>query len=209
MMTQALAGRWARGGHEVLVGGRTKEKAAELAARIGARAGTLAEAAEFGDVVLLAVRREGLTETLREAGGPAGALAGRTIIDCGNAVDTSDFSLVTWAGKSLAEQVKHLAPGSSVIKAFNLCHARVWETAPVVIGGGPLAVPFAGDEPGKAAAAELIAALGADPLDAGDLSQARYLEAMAIVVVRLLFGGYDPLSAFAWISPGRTGQALR
>lgn len=206
MMTEALAGQWARAGHEVLVGGRSPDKAAALAKRIGAQAGTLAEAAEFGDAILLAVKREGLQETLEQAGAARGVLAGKTVIDCGNAVDLSDFSLVTWEGKSLAEQAEHLAPGSHVVKAFNLCHAKVWQMTPPVFDGRPLAVPVAGDDVGKETARRLIADLGCDPLDAGDLRQARNLEAMAIVTIRLLFGGYDPYSVFAFTSPGRTGQ---
>ncbi len=206
MMTEALAGQWSRAGHEVLVGGRSPDKAAVLAKRIGAGAGTLAEAAEFGDAVLLAVRHEGLADTLEQAGAVGGALGGKTVIDCGNAVDVSDFSLVTWEGKSLAEQAQHFTPGSHVVKAFNLCHAKVWQMTPPVFDGRPLAVPFAGDDKGKETARLLIADLGCDPLDAGDLRQARHLEAMAIVIIRLLFGGYDPYSAFAFVSPGRTGQ---
>jgi 8-hydroxy-5-deazaflavin:NADPH oxidoreductase len=209
MMTAALAAQWVRAGHEVMIGGRTPEKAAELAARIGAaRSGTLREAAEFGEVVLLAVRRQGVAQTLDEAGATAGTLSGKVVIDCGNAVDTSDFSLVTWEGRSLAEQAKHLAPGSYVIKAFNLSHAKVWQMTPPVFDGRPLAVPFAGDDEGRQAARQLITDLGCEPLDAGDLRQARYLEAMGIVIVRLLFGGYDPQSVFAFVSPGRPGPAF-
>lgn len=208
MMTEALAAQWVRAGHEVMIGGRTPEKAAELAARIGARSGTLRESTEFGEVVLLAVRREGLAQTLAEAGAPEGSLAGKVVIDCGNAVDTSDFSLVTWEGKSLAEQAKHLAPGSHVIKAFNLSHATVWQMTPPVFDGRPLAVPFAGDDQGKEAARQLITDLGCEPLDAGDLRHARYLEAMGVVIVRLLFGGHDLQSVFAFVSPGRTVAAL-
>jgi 8-hydroxy-5-deazaflavin:NADPH oxidoreductase len=206
MMTEALAGQWSRAGHEVLVGGRSPDKAMALAKRIGAQAGTLADAAGFGDAVLLAVRREGLAGTLGHAGAAGGALAGKTVIDCGNAVDVKDFSLVTWEGKSLAEQAQQLAPGSHVVKAFNLCHAKVWQMEPPVFDGRPLAVPFAGDDEGKQVTRQLIADVGGEPLDAGDLSQARHLEAMAIVTIRLLFGGYDPYSVFAFVSPGRTGQ---
>jgi hypothetical protein len=65
---------------------------------------------------------------------------------------------------------------------------------PPVFNGSPLAVPFAGSDEGKDIARKLIEDTGCVPLDAGDLSQARHLEAMAIVVVRLLFGGYDPAS---------------
>jgi hypothetical protein len=208
MMTEALAGAWVRAGHDVLIGGRTPQKSAELATRIGARAGTLREAAEFGEVILLAVRREGLAETLEQAGAPKGTLTGKTVIDCGNAVNISDFSLVTWEGKSLAEQAQHLAPGSHVVKAFNQAHARVWQMKPPSLNGRPLAVPYAGDDKGKEVARKLITDLGAEPLDAGDLTQARHLEAMAIVIIRLLFSGYDPHSAFAFASPGKTGPAV-
>jgi predicted dinucleotide-binding enzyme len=192
----------------VLVGGRSPDKAVALATRIGARAGTLAQAAEFGDAVLLAPRREGLGYTLEQAGAPSGVLAGKTVIDCGNAVDTTDFSLVTWDGRSLAEEVQRLAPGSHVVKAFNLCHAKVWQMTPPVFNGSALAVPFAGGEEGKKIARYLIEDLGCEPLDAGDLNQARHLEAMAIVVIRLLFGGYDPYSVFAFVSQGRTGRSF-
>jgi predicted dinucleotide-binding enzyme len=205
MMTGALAGQWVRAGHEVVVGGRSPDKAADLAKRIGARAGSLAEAAAFGDAVLLAVKRQGVEVTLRDAGAADGSLAGKTVIDCANAVDTSDFSLVTFGGTSIAEYAKALAPGSHVVKAFNLCHAKVFELTPPVFDGRPLAVPFAGDEAGKDTARRLIKDLGCDPLDAGDLRQARHLEAMAIVIVRLLFGGYDPYSVFAFISRGPVG----
>jgi len=206
MMTEALAGHWVRAGHEVMVGGRSPGKAAETASRIGARPGTLAEAAAFGEAMLLAVRRDGLVTTLEQARAGEGSLAGKTVIDCGNAVDVSDFSLVTWEGKSLAEQAQHLAPGSHVVKAFNLAHAKVWQMNPPAFDGRPLAVPFAGDEEGKKVAHQLIADVGSEPLDTGDLRQARHLEAMAIVVIRLLFSGYDPHSVFAFVSPGRTGQ---
>lgn len=200
MMTEALVSGWVRAGHEVLVGGRTPGKTAELAQRVGARSGTLREAAEFGDAVLLAVLLDGLEETLRAAGAPEGTLAGKPVIDCGNAVDITGFSQVYYeGGTSMAEEVARLAPGAHVVKAFNQAYADVWRRP--VIDGHPLAVPIAGAEEGKAAARTLIGDLGAVPLDAGDLSQARHLEAMAIVVIRLLRSGHGPCSVFAFIDP--------
>ncbi|MDL4814478.1 NADPH-dependent F420 reductase [Actinomadura opuntiae] len=200
-MTEALAAGWVRAGHDVLIGGRTPAKAEALAGRVGARSGTLRDAAEFGDAVLVAVRREGLADTIAAAGG---ALAGKPVIDCGNAVDTADFSQVTYRdGASMAEEIARLAPGAHVVKAFNQAHASVWAMTPPAFDGRPLAVPFAGDEEAKPAARTLITALGAEPLDAGDLRQARNLEAMAIVVIRLLFSGHDPHSVFAFTTPNR------
>ena len=55
-MAAALGGAWVGAAHEVLVGGRDPAKAAAAAGRIGAAGhGTLADAAGFGDVVLVAV----------------------------------------------------------------------------------------------------------------------------------------------------------
>lgn len=204
-MTEALAAGWTTAGHDVLVGGRTPAKTADLAEWVGARAGTLAEAAEFGDAVLLAVRQPGLDGTLRAAGAPEGALSGKTVIDCGNAVNVDDFSQITYAGgASMAEEVARLSPGAHVVKAFNQAQAAVWRMRPPVFGGRPLAVPIAGDEEGKPVARTLITDLGAEPLDAGDLTQARHLEAMAIIVIRLLMQGADPLSVFAFSTASET-----
>ncbi|MCO5968198.1 NADPH-dependent F420 reductase [Actinoallomurus soli] len=206
-MAEALVPGWVRAGHEVLIGGRTPAKAEDLAQRVGAKAGSLREAAGFGDAVLLAVLLAGLEETLVAAGGPEGTLAGKTIIDCGNAVDLSDYSQITFGGgTSMAEEVARLAPGAHVVKAFNQAHGDVWKMRPLSFDGRPFAVPIAGDEEGKAVARTLITDLGAEPLDAGDLTQARHLEAMAIIVIRLLRSGYGPLSVFAFTGPGRTEQ---
>lgn len=202
-MTEALVPAWLRAGHEVLIGGRTPQKTAALARRLGARAGTLREAAEFGEVVLVAVLLAGLDETLRAAGAPEGTLAGKTVLDCGNAVNLAGFSQVYFAGgTSMAEEIARLAPGAHVVKAFNQVHMDVWRMDPPVFGGRPLVVPIAGDEEGKAVAGVLVQEQGAEPLDAGDLTQARHLEAMAIVVIRLLYSGHDPLTAFAWLGAG-------
>lgn len=202
-MAGALAPRWAGAGHELFIGGRSVERAQRLGDRVGAVAGTLRQAAEFGSVCLLAVRGEGLTATLEAAGGPAGTFEGRVLIDCGNAVRLSDFSQVRWDGRSLAEQAEYLAVGSQVVKAFNLCHADVWSMDPPVFGGRELAVPYCGAAGAKAVVASLIADLGARPVDVGDLSQARHLEAMAIIVIRMLFSGADPLTVFNLVTTPR------
>ncbi|RFS86157.1 NADP oxidoreductase [Actinomadura spongiicola] len=203
-MTEALVPGWVSAGHDVLIGGRGLGKTADLAGRVGARAGTLRDAAEFGDTVLVAVLLDGLHGTLRAAGAPDGTLAGKTVIDCGNAVDIADFSQVTFAGgRSMAEEIARLSPGAHVVKAFNQAHADVWRMRPVALDGRPLTVPIAGAEEGKPAARTLITDLGAEPLDTGDLTQARHLEAMAIIVIRLLLSGADPLSVFDFSTPDR------
>ena len=57
-------------------------------------------------------------------------------------------------------------------------------------------VPFCGEEEAKRIVAPLIEAVGAEPFDIGGLSQARHLEAMAIVMIQALRNGTPPRSAF-------------
>jgi 8-hydroxy-5-deazaflavin:NADPH oxidoreductase len=202
LMSEALGGHWVRAGHDVLVGARNADRAAATAAKIGARAGTLEQAARFGDVVLLAVKRDGLDSILEQAGATRGSLSGKTLVDCGNAVELSDYTQVTWDGRSMAEQVQRIAVGSHVVKAFNLCHHDVWRLPEARFDGRPLTVPIAGDDAAaKRQVAELAAALGGEALDVGELTQARHLEAMAIVVIRLLFGGAHPLTVLNLVRP--------
>jgi predicted dinucleotide-binding enzyme len=162
-----------------------------LAARLGpdVPSGTLREAAVFGEVALLAIWPTDVIPALLAAGAADGTLAGRTLIDCNNPVETMSFTLTT-GEVSLAEQVARLAPGSRVVKAFNQCHADVWAMDPPVFDGRPLVVPLAGDDPaGKDLVACLVRDTGCEPLDVGPLHRARHLEAMAAVVIGLLYGG--------------------
>jgi predicted dinucleotide-binding enzyme len=193
-MAEGLVPRWLAAGHEVMIGGRTPAKTVSLAERLGARSGTLREAAEFGDVILFAVLRAGVQPTLRDAGAEDGTLAGKILIDCTNAVETERFTLTTKPGTSAAEEIA-AATGASVVKAFNQVHFHAW-TQRARYHGQPLVVPMAGAPEAKRIVGTLIRDAGGEPLDAGGLEQAHNLEAMAAVIIRLLFGGADSLSAF-------------
>jgi predicted dinucleotide-binding enzyme len=204
LMSDALATQWVMAGHEVLIAGRTPKRAGHLAEKIGpgARHGALREAAAFGDVVLVAIRHEGVPSTLREAGAAEGAFHGKTVIDCNNPVEVENFTLVTPGETSLAEQIQDLAVGSKVVKAFNLCQAKVWEMAPPVFDDRPLAVPFSGDDAeSNDLVRTLITDLGCMPVEIGSLHRARHLEAMAAIVIGLLFSGADPYTVFNLIVP--------
>ena len=195
VMARALAPRWLAAGHDVLIGARDTGKAAALADEIGARAGTLTEAAEHADAAVLAVRWEGVKWTLDQV---ATSLQGKTLIDVTNPVEVEGFTVVTPPGMSLAEQTQ-TATGARVVKAFNLAQASVW-TAARDVDGRRLVVPIATDDPDARATVErLVAELGYATLDVGELPHARHLEAMAAVVIRRLFTGDPASSTFAWV----------
>jgi predicted dinucleotide-binding enzyme len=188
-MADALGTQWARAGHEVMVSGRDPGRGAAQAARMttraGAevRAGSFAEAAGFGEVVVVAVREAGLLDTLQAAGA---ALRGKALVDVTNA-NPKEYDIT----RSLARLIGDVT-GGHVVKAFNLCHVDVWRMTPPVFDGRPLAVPLCGDDPGALAAARtLVAGLGCTPVDGGGLERAALLEATAAFMIGLWFGGAD------------------
>ncbi|WP_131736197.1 NADPH-dependent F420 reductase [Actinomadura roseirufa] len=214
-MADALAAQWARKGHEIMIGARAPERAVALAARIGrgTAGGGLREAAEFGEVVLLAVWFEGIADALRAAGAADGALAGRVLVDCTNPMEPPFERLKTGDGPSAALRVAAAAPGARVVKAFNLCHESVWRMTPPAFGGRPLGVPVCGDDAEAVAAVRaLVADLGCVPLDGGGLRRAGLLEATAAFMVGLWVAGEDPATMippreYAGGDPRRTSAA--
>ncbi|HWD83464.1 MAG TPA: NAD(P)-binding domain-containing protein [Kribbella sp.] len=183
LMAEALAGGWVRAGHTVMIGGRSAERAAEVAERVGAVPGTLEDAASYGDVVLLAVPAEFAVEVARLV--PDGTI----LIDCTNAIDHRDFTL---AQASVAEAVSDAAgPGVSVVKAFNLAADTVWRNPPAGLG-----VPLCGDVAEVEVVAELVRDLGCVPVPAGGLVRAKLLEATAALVIGIWVGGGDVRAMF-------------
>jgi predicted dinucleotide-binding enzyme len=198
-MATVFSHRWHAAGHELFIGARDAGRSAALAAQVGPEAGSgsLREAAVFGDAVLVAIWPVGVIPALLQAGAAEGTLAGRVVIDCNNPVETETFTLTTGV-ESLAETIARIAPGARVVKAFNQCEASVWAMTPPAFDGRRLSVPLCGDDPAaKAVVAQLAGDLGCLPLDVGPLHRARYVEAMAALVIALLWRGGDPRTVFS------------
>src|SRR5262245_25759120 len=109
----------ATAGHEVLFGVRdaADPKVRDLVASSGAkaRAGSVAEAAAFGSVVVLATPWDAVESALRTCGD----LTGKVLLDCTNPL-TADFSsLAIGHTTSGGEQVAKWARGAPVVKIFN------------------------------------------------------------------------------------------
>ncbi|TCC49238.1 NADP oxidoreductase [Kribbella pittospori] len=197
LMAAALAGQWV-GEHEVMIGGRDSRRASELAARIGARAGTLQEATTFGDVLLLALPAEVAVDAVRGLDIPPG----RILIDCTNAINQQDFTL---AEPAMAERIARAVPHAHVVKAFNLAADSVWKHP------DGLGVPVCGDDPtALAKVGQLVRSLGSEPVQAGGLARAKLLEATAALVIGIWVTGVDvrrmfpPLeAAFGSVRPGQ------
>lgn len=121
----------------------------------------------------------------------APALAGKAVIDATNPVGPGLAHAL--GGTSGAARVAAAAPGAGVVKAFNIYGAENLGGLPIAPGAPRPLMPYAGDDvPAKATAAEFIAGLGWEPMDAGPLSAALDLEHLALLWIRMVrMGGVD------------------
>jgi NADPH-dependent F420 reductase len=184
-MGSGLGKLWAAKGHTVLFGSRDPQKARNLANAIGHNAGssTYIEAAQFGEVVLLAVPWRGVKESLQAAG----ALNGKILIDCTNPMSPDYMTLLIGHTISGAEQIANWTPGAKVVKAFNHVYAQIIHSNPQ-FGSQHATAFYCGDDAvAKETVAGLIEGIGFDPVDAGPLQNARYLEPLAGLCIQLAY----------------------
>ncbi|MEL6774809.1 MAG: NAD(P)-binding domain-containing protein [Pseudomonadota bacterium] len=200
-MAQALASKWHQ--HDLFFGGRTPARAKAVAERFGAGAGTAAEAARFGDVVVLATRHEDVFTAIEAAGGAA-AFAGKIVIDINNPVSIETFLSTRPDARSLTQAIADALPGAQVAKAFNMAQAKVWEREEMLWDGRRLTVPYTADDAHTAdVVGGLIEEVGAEALLIGGTPFAYQLEAGAAMVIKQLFSGADPLTVLTLIRPSQ------
>jgi predicted dinucleotide-binding enzyme len=167
-----LARGWGDRGHEVVVANRSGAEAmAPLLADLGdrGRAGSVAEAAAFGDVVAVATPLSGWDEL------PAVVLAGKVVVDANNhyAGRDGDIEELDSGATTSSELLARRLPGARVVKAFNTMYfERLGDAGRPAGDPERLAVPIAGDdEQAKAVVAGLVDDLGFDAVDLGDLAE--------------------------------------
>ena len=200
---RTLAGGFAARGHEVVIGTRdpSAAKVQDLLGKVGhgARAGTFADAARVGEVVLLAVGWGNAEGVLRLAGHEN--FVGKVLIDASNPLafkaEGQPPVLTVGHTDSAGEQVQRWLPGARVVKAFNIVgHAHM--VGPDFNGDRPDMFICGNDTAAKQVADGLIRDLGwPQSIDLGDISKSRYLEPLAMVWITHLFNnGFNGNHAF-------------
>jgi len=164
---------WVRAGHPVMFSSKDAQEGEALAAKLGppARAGSVAEAIAFGDVVLLAVPYGAMPEIGREHGA---ALKGKIVLDAGNAIAGRDGAIADEADREGIGLTSHkYLPGSRLVRAFNTIAYTI--LASEAGRAEPrLPVPIAGDDAEAVrVAAALVRDAGFEPVLAGGLAEAR------------------------------------
>ncbi|MEY3222532.1 MAG: hypothetical protein RLZZ203_1388, partial [Cyanobacteriota bacterium] len=118
-----------------------------------------------------------------------GDLTGKIVIDCTNPLAPDYMSNTLGYTTSSAEEIAKLLPGVPVVKAFNTIFAEVMEPGKQIFDGQKATGFYCGDDAAaKAVAAKLIEDAGFEPVDAGVLQNARYLEPMAQLNIQIAYG---------------------
>jgi predicted dinucleotide-binding enzyme len=183
-MGQALGQCFAKAGHSVLFGTRTSQRVAKWIASEGIKAsyGSYADAAQFGDIILLVT---GWTNT-QAAIESAGSLQGKILIDCTNPNGADGFHHIG-AGRAAsgAENVAEWALGARVGKAFNHIYGSMLLAGTQFDGNQPTVFYCSDDDETKKVIAYLAKEIGLDPIDVGGLKSARYLEPLGGLAAHL------------------------
>ncbi|MDN5895784.1 MAG: NADPH-dependent F420 reductase [Nocardioides sp.] len=191
---KGLAYRFAKHGHQVVIGSRAAEKAepiaSEIAERITEEGGSPVvsgaantDAAAGADVVLLAVPFSGhdeLVESLAEQ------LSGKTIISCVNPLGFDKggpYGLDV--ERSAAEAAQAIVPTATVVGAFHhVAAASLWSGADFLDHEDILVC--GDDADGKEIAQEMARAVTSHVgIDAGKLRLARQLEPLTAVLISI------------------------
>ena len=195
---KGLGYRFARHGHDIVLGSRAAEKAEAVAAEVTERlagvtgAGTArgaanADAIAAADVVLLAVPYDGHDELVASLADD-GALDGKTVISCVNplAFDKrgAHGRVIDGGEGSAAESAARIAPEATVVGAFhNVAAPALWgeeeflDEDVIVVGDSA---------EGKQVAIDLAASVTGRPgVDGGKLRLARVLEPFTAVLISI------------------------
>lgn len=185
---KALASGFSRHGWDVVVGTRDPGKLEAWATEAGGTlsVGTFDAAAEHGEVLVLAVLGEAAEDVIDLAGPEA--FEGKLVLDTTNPLDFSQGMpphLLDLDGRSLGEIIQANLPGAQVVKCFNTV-SNSQMVDPSFQDGTPPMLICGDDDGAKKEAEAILTELGwPRALDVGDITSARYLEALVPLWVRV------------------------
>jgi hypothetical protein len=171
-------------GHEVMMGTRDPGKLADWSdqnARVSV--GSAAEAAAFGEVVVLAVKGSAAGDVLAAAG--ADALAGKPVIDATNPIadappENGVLRFFTDLDDSLMERLQRDVPQARMVKAFSsVGNARMVD--PDFDGVRPTMFICGDDTEAKRIVTDILDQFGWETADMGPVQAARAIEPLCIL----------------------------
>ena len=184
IVAQVLAAGFMKHGHAVTIGTRSPEKLAGWKAKNrAATVGSFAEAAAFGDVLVLAVKGAAAEDVLRQAG--AAHLAGKTVMDACNPIAEVPpvkgvLQYFTGPNESLMERLQAAFPDARLVKAFS-CVGNGQMVNPVFKEGRPTMFICGNDAAAKQQVRGILDQFGWEAADMGEAESARAIEPLAML----------------------------
>ena len=181
---QTLAAGFLKHGHQVEIGTRDPAKLKDWSAKNpGAAVKSFAEAAAFGDLVVLAVGGEVAQQALTLIG--SSALQGKTVIDACNPIGGGPpvngvLSFFTPQNQSLMEQLQKAYPSAHFVKAFNSVGSGQMVN-PEFASGRPTMFICGNDKDAKRTVERILEQFGWDIEDMGAIEAARPIEALCML----------------------------
>lgn len=184
IVAQTLAAGFRKHDHDVVLGTRDPSRLADWnRAHREVGVASFAEAAAFGDLLVLAVKGAVASRALRLAGTPN--LSGKIIVDACNPVAEGApvngvLRFFTALDDSLMERLQKEFQTARFVKAFNSVGAPMM-IDPRVAGGPPTMFICGNDAAAKADVVKLLTPLGWDAADMGGAEAARAIEPLCML----------------------------
>jgi predicted dinucleotide-binding enzyme len=183
-VARVLARGFLQHGYETMVGTRDRNKLADWASsNPHALVGSFAEAAAFGDVLVLAVKGTAAEDALGMAGNAN--LSGKAIIDATNPIADAPptngvLKFFTNLDESLLERLQRKFGGAHFVKAFNsVGNARM--VNPQFEGSKPTMFICGNDEVAKKTVGAIVEQFGWEIADMGKAEAARAIEPLCML----------------------------
>jgi 8-hydroxy-5-deazaflavin:NADPH oxidoreductase len=183
-VARTLADGFLKHQHEVMIGSRDANKLADwLAKNPSGKTGTFANAAQFGRVVVLAVKGDVAAAALRLAT-PA-HLAGKPVLDATNPIanlppESGVLRFFTNHDQSLMERLQDEFPDAHLVKVFNSVGSSLMVN-PQFAGGKPTMFICGNSEAAKRTTREILDQFGWETADMGRAEAARAIEPLCML----------------------------
>jgi predicted dinucleotide-binding enzyme len=182
---EALAGGFLKNGYEVMRASREPGKLRAWKDAAGAKAstGTPAEAASWGDAMVLAVKGIAAKEAVAQCGPEA--LDGKIVMDTTNPIadappEKGVLRFFSDQNGSLMEALQAAAPGAKFVKAFS-CVGSALMVDPALDGEKPTMFICGNDAGAKKTVTGILARFGWETEDMGAAEAARAIEPLCML----------------------------
>jgi len=183
-VAKALGSGFLKHGHDVMMGTRTPAKLTDWTAQhLKGQVGSFANAAKFGELVVLAVKGTIAAEALRTAG--TENLAGKPVIDATNPIADAPpvngvLKFFTTLEESLMERLQREFPEARFVKAFNSV-GNALMVNPQFKAGKPTMFICGNNEAAKRTVTGVLDQFGWETEDMGTVEAARAIEPLCML----------------------------